>query len=145
MPFTVYGVFCFATFTNSYTYKLIVPEAHFHVDTIGASPALIARKTAKLFTFLYSLTQRDPTIVEQESLPSLNLAAMACSSIPSSACISAAVVELGPLCSHLLISSIMQYSVSLSFSALIFLISSCLKRSLRASLCQFLRSCNFPR
>ena len=59
----MYGVFCFATFANSYTYKLIVPEAHFHAETIGASPAVIARKTAKLFKLLYSPTQRGPTIV----------------------------------------------------------------------------------
>ena len=54
---TVYGVFFFATFANSYAYKFIVPKAHFHADTIGASPAVIACKTAKLFKFLYSPTQ----------------------------------------------------------------------------------------
>ena len=57
-------VFCFAPVTNSYTHKLIVPEAHFHTDTIGASPAVIVRKTVKLFKFLYSPTQRGPTIVK---------------------------------------------------------------------------------
>ena len=42
MPFAMYGVFCFATFANSYAYKFIVPEAHFHADMIGASHAVIA-------------------------------------------------------------------------------------------------------
>ena len=44
-------------------YKFIVSEAHFHADTIGASTSVIVRKTAKLFKFLYSPTQRGPTIV----------------------------------------------------------------------------------
>ena len=63
--FTMYGVFCFATFTNSYAYKFIIPEAHFHADMIGASPAVIARKMVKLFKFLYSPTQRGPTTVKR--------------------------------------------------------------------------------
>ena len=57
-------VFCFATFANSYMYKLIVPEAHFYADMIGASPTVIACKMAKLFKFLYSPTQCGPTIVK---------------------------------------------------------------------------------
>ena len=59
----MYGIFCFATFANSYAYKFIVPEAHFHADTIGAGPAVIARKMAKLFKIFNSPTQRGPTIV----------------------------------------------------------------------------------
>ena len=43
--------------------KFIGPEAHFHAESIGASPVVIARKTAKLFRFFHLQTQRDPTIV----------------------------------------------------------------------------------
>ena len=43
--------------------KFIVPEAHFHAKSIGASSVVIACKTAKLFKILYSPTQRDRTIV----------------------------------------------------------------------------------
>ena len=50
---TMHGLLCFATFTNSNTYKFIVPEAYFHASTIGANPAVIACKMAKLFKFLY--------------------------------------------------------------------------------------------
>ena len=46
MPFIMYGVFCFATFANSYKHEIHVPRSDFHV---GASPVIIARKTAKLF------------------------------------------------------------------------------------------------
>ena len=46
-PFTMYGVFCFAPFVNSYTYKNMVPEAHFRAESIAASPVMIVRKTAK--------------------------------------------------------------------------------------------------
>ena len=57
IPAIWYEVFCFATFTNSYTYKFRVPEAHFYADTIGASPAVIARKNVNLFKLFYSPTQ----------------------------------------------------------------------------------------
>ena len=67
MLFIMYGGFCFATFANLYTYKFIVSEAHFYADTIGASPVVIACKVAKLFKFLYSPTQRGPTIGEKGS------------------------------------------------------------------------------
>ena len=54
----MYKVLCFATFANSYAYKLTVPEAHFHADTIDASPAVIALKTAELFKCLYANSTR---------------------------------------------------------------------------------------
>ena len=62
--------FLLTTFINSYAYKFIVPEEHFHADTIGASPAVTARKTVKLFKFLYSPTQRGPTIVTSDKMSS---------------------------------------------------------------------------
>ena len=37
--------------------ECIDPEPHFQPDTIGASPAVIARKKAKLFNLLYQATQ----------------------------------------------------------------------------------------
>ena len=43
--------------------KCIVPKANFHAESIGASPIVIARKTAKLFKFFHLQTQCDPTIV----------------------------------------------------------------------------------
>ena len=43
--------------------KFIVPEVHFHNESIGTSPVVIARKTAKLFKFLDSPTPRNRTIV----------------------------------------------------------------------------------
>ena len=42
--------------------KFIVPEVHFHAESIGPSPVVITRKMAKLFKFLHSQTQGDPTI-----------------------------------------------------------------------------------
>ena len=39
--------------------KLIVPEARFHAESIGASPLIIARKTARLFKFLQLHSQRE--------------------------------------------------------------------------------------
>ena len=44
--------------------KFIAPEAHFHANTIAASPTVIACKTMKTFNFLYSSTQHGPTIVQ---------------------------------------------------------------------------------
>ena len=44
-------------------HKFTVPEVHFHAQSIGASPVVIACKTAKLFKFLHLQTQRDPTII----------------------------------------------------------------------------------
>ena len=40
----------------------MVPEAHFHTESIGASHVIIARKTAKLFKFLQLHSQRKHTI-----------------------------------------------------------------------------------
>ena len=42
----------------------IAPEAHFDVTMIGASPTVIVCKTMMTFNFLYSSTQRGPTIVQ---------------------------------------------------------------------------------
>ena len=58
----VYGVFSLATFANSHMHKIILPEAHFHAESIGTSPVKIARKTAKLFKFLQGPTQRKRTV-----------------------------------------------------------------------------------
>ena len=61
----MYGAFGFAIFPTSYMCtqtKFIVPEAHFHTESISASPVVIARKTAKLFKFLHLPTQRNRTI-----------------------------------------------------------------------------------
>ena len=55
--------FLFCYFCKVIHTKCIVPEVHFHVKLIGASPVVIACKMAKLFKFLHSQTQRDPTIV----------------------------------------------------------------------------------
>ena len=43
--------------------KFTLPEVHFHTEAIGASLIVIACKMAKLFNFLHSQTQHDPTIV----------------------------------------------------------------------------------
>ena len=59
----MYGVFHLAIFANSHKHKFIVPEARFHADSIGTSPVIIARKTAKLFKFLQLHSQRKRTIV----------------------------------------------------------------------------------
>ena len=48
--------------THTHT-KIIVPEVHFHTESIAASPVVIGQKTAKLFKFLYWPTQRGPTTV----------------------------------------------------------------------------------
>ena len=42
--------------------KVLVPEAHFHAESIAASHVVIGRKTVKLFKILYRSTQRGPTI-----------------------------------------------------------------------------------
>ena len=42
--------------------KFIVPEAHFHTESIVQLPLVIACKTAMLLKFLHSPTQRDCTI-----------------------------------------------------------------------------------
>ena len=44
--------------------KVIIPEAHFHAESISASPVVIGRKTTKLFELLYWTTQRGPTMDE---------------------------------------------------------------------------------
>ena len=43
----MYGVFRFGTLVISYTRKVRVSEAHFHTESIGASPVVIARKTTR--------------------------------------------------------------------------------------------------
>ena len=67
MPFTMYGVSCFATFTNSYAYKFIVPEGYFYADKIAASPTVIARRRAKLFKFFILANSTWPTIVDRSN------------------------------------------------------------------------------
>ena len=62
MPLKMYGVFGLATFTNLHRHRIIVPEAHFHAESIGTSPVKFACKTAKLFKFLQGPTQRKSTI-----------------------------------------------------------------------------------
>ena len=58
---TVWG-FSFAFFTNSYMHKLYSTKVHFYVKSIGASPVVIAREMEKLFKFLHSQTECNPTI-----------------------------------------------------------------------------------
>ena len=43
--------------------NFIVIEAHFHAESFGAGPIVIALKTAKLFNFYHLQTQCHPTIV----------------------------------------------------------------------------------
>ena len=62
MPFTMYGFSASLLSQTHIQTKIIIPEAHFHADMIGASPAVIARKMVKLFKFSYSPTQRGPTV-----------------------------------------------------------------------------------
>ena len=62
MPLTMYGVFCLATVAVSHKHKFIVPVAHFHAESIGASHVTITRITAKLFKFLRLHSQRERTI-----------------------------------------------------------------------------------
>ena len=36
---------------KTHTHKIIVPEVHFHAETNGASPVIMAHKMEKLFNF----------------------------------------------------------------------------------------------
>ena len=63
MLFTMYGVFVLLLSQIRTRTKFTVPEAHFHAESIGASPVVIACKMAMLFKFLHLQTQCDPTIV----------------------------------------------------------------------------------
>ena len=63
MLLTMYEVFRLATFTNSHKHKFVVSEARFHAESIGASPVIIAHKTAKLFKFLQVHSQHERPIV----------------------------------------------------------------------------------
>ena len=60
----MYGVFSLATFANLHMHKIMVPEAHFHTESIGTSPVRIAHKTVKLLKFRQGPTQREHTIVQ---------------------------------------------------------------------------------
>ena len=56
MQFTTYGV-SFHYFTQNTNFTVL-----FHIESIGASPIVIAYKTLKLFKFSYSPTEFDPAL-----------------------------------------------------------------------------------
>ena len=49
-------------FPQTCTHKIYTTKVYFHAKLIGASPVVIACKTTKLFKFLHSQTQHNPTI-----------------------------------------------------------------------------------
>ena len=51
--FIMNGVCCLTTFQSFYNSEFKVQKAHFHVESIKASPVMIACKMAKVFTFFY--------------------------------------------------------------------------------------------
>ena len=51
-----------ATYAKSHTHKFIVAVAHCDAESIGASPVIMACKTAKLFKFLQVPTECERTI-----------------------------------------------------------------------------------
>ena len=64
MLLTMYEVFRLPNFVNSHKHILyIVPEACFHAESIGASPVIIAGKTAKLFKFLQVYSPHERTML----------------------------------------------------------------------------------
>ena len=52
-------VWCGRKFNN---YEILVPEVHFHAESIGASPVVIAHKMGSYSSF-YTQTERNPPIV----------------------------------------------------------------------------------
>ena len=63
MPFTMYGVFCLTIVPYSHDAEFYVYIVHFRVQSIKASPVLIACKMAELFAFFEGSTQLEQTIV----------------------------------------------------------------------------------
>ena len=51
MPLPMYSISNLTIFSSVHDSKFKVQQAHFHVQSIKASPVMIACKTAKLFTF----------------------------------------------------------------------------------------------
>ena len=49
--------FLFHYFCKVVHTKFILPEAHFHTESIGASPVVIAHKKVKLFKFLGGISK----------------------------------------------------------------------------------------
>ena len=52
MSFAMYGVFCLTVFSDYDCYRFYLCEAHFHAESIGACPGIIACNSGKLFAFL---------------------------------------------------------------------------------------------
>ena len=64
MPLKRYGVPIYlATVANSYTHQIILPEAHFHIKSIDASPMKIMHTTTSLFEIFEGKTQCKRTII----------------------------------------------------------------------------------